>query len=90
MGESYVYAFRRLDVIRDRLYHALQNTNRISAWNLSDAAHDPKRVDDVLREAGMVEYLPSARLWVPDIGTYDWLVKQRERMLCTTNANKPS
>lgn len=90
MSESYVYAFRRLDLIRDNLYHALQKTNRISAWKLAETAHDFQRVDDVLREAGMVEYLPCARLWVPGVGTYDWLVKQRERMLCTTTANKPN
>lgn len=77
---SGVYYYKRLDDIRDRLYHALQKTNRISAWKLVDHTHDMPKIEAVMREAGMVEYLAAGRLWLPDVGTYDWLVKQRERM----------
>lgn len=41
--------------------------------------HEYSHVDtlDVLREAGMVLYHKERSIWVPDVGTYDWIVKQK-------------
>jgi hypothetical protein len=65
-----------LPAIRQRLYLHLQRTNYVKPV---DIAHRQcaRWAVEVMMEARMSLYCERRRLWVPDVGTMDWLIANR-------------
>jgi hypothetical protein len=69
---------RRPSPMQMRLVALLEISNYVRAETLC-----PRRSTSaipVLREAKMVLYSELRQIWMPDVGTYDWLVSIKQRM----------
>lgn len=69
---------RRPSAMQMRLVALLERSNYVRAETLS-----PKRSTNaipLLRAAKMVLYSELRQIWMPDVGTYDWLISIKQRM----------
>jgi hypothetical protein len=66
-----------------RLITMLERSNYVRASDLCPG--HPERGEELMRRAGMVLYSTLRGLWVPDVGTYDWIVSIKQLAKEATN-----
>ena len=70
-----------------RLINMLERSNYVSIRALSP--YRPSEALPILRAAKMALYSEAAGIWVPDVGTYDWIVETKRKLFATTGDAKP-
>ncbi len=62
---------------RSRLYHHLQRTNYVTPADICGKGHSHAYAIQIFQEAGLVEYHARKQIWVPDVLTLDWLIRNK-------------
>ncbi len=68
---------RNNSAIRTRLYLHLQRTNYVTPHDVVAKGQPHTYALQIFREASLVEYHAQKAIWVPDVGTLNWLVRNR-------------